>query len=88
MISEDREVLTELLSHFKEQIDAKISDIESTIYKNIQTDWAIQQNKIIVDQETRNRNVVMEILGTTKKFKQQVNKKFETWRQEDEAELI
>jgi hypothetical protein len=28
----------------------------------------------------------MEILDTTSKFKQSVNRKFENWRQEDEAE--
>ena len=35
MISEDREVLSELLTHFKEQIDAKIQEIESNISKNL-----------------------------------------------------
>ena len=63
-----------------------MTEIETQIGRNIQSDWAAKQQKITDDQETRNRYIVMEILATTKKFKQQVNKKFETWRQEDEAE--
>ena len=35
MISEDKEMLSDILNHFKEQIDAKLADIDGGITRNL-----------------------------------------------------
>jgi len=37
--SEDKEMLSDILNHFKEQIDAKLAEIDGGITRNLQKDW-------------------------------------------------
>lgn len=78
--SDDKEMLTEILNHFKEQIDSRLQEIDGGITRNLTKDWETTQAKISADQHTRNRNIIMEVIATTKKFKSKVNDKFNVWR--------
>ena len=82
--SEDKEMLSDILSQFRDAIDAKMQDIESNITRNLAKDWEVKSTNITTSQHDRNRNIIMEIITTTKKFKSNVGKKFEQWRIEDE----
>ena len=84
MTSEDKEMLSDILNHFKEQIDSRLAEIDGGITRNLQKDWQDCEKKLNDDQHARNRNIIMEIIATKKKFKDNVNKKFEDWRVEDE----
>ena len=84
LASEDKEMLSDILNHFKEQIDSKLAEIDGGITRNLQKDWQDTEQKILTEQHARNRNIIMEILDTQKKFKDNVGKKFEQWRIEDE----
>ena len=77
-------MLADILSQFRDGIDAKMQDIESNITRNLAKDWEIKSTSITTNQHDRNRNIIMEIISTTKKFKSNVSKKFEQWRIEDE----
>ena len=87
MVTEDKEMLPDILNHFKETMDTKIGEIDSNITRNLTNDWSETQNKISSDQHARNRNIIMEIIGVIDKFKIQVKKQFEFWRTEDENEI-
>ena len=64
LASEDKEMLSDILNHFKEQIDAKLSEIDGGITRNLQKDWSDTDTKITTEQHARNRNIIMEILAT------------------------
>ena len=51
--------------------------------RDLSKDWDKTQLKISTEQHGRNRNIIREIIETTKKFKVKVNDKFSVWRQED-----
>lgn len=88
MVTEDKEMLPDILNHFKETMDTKIGEIDSNITRNLTNDWTETQTKISNDQHARNRNIIMEIIGVIDKFKIQVKKRFEEWRTEDENDQI
>ena len=77
-------MLADILSQFRDGIDAKMQDIESNITRNLAKDWEIKSTNITTNQHDRNRNINMEIISITKKFKSNVGRKFEQWRIEDE----
>ena len=77
-------MLADILSQFRDSIDAKMQDIESNITRNLAKDWEAKSSNITTSQHDRNRNIIMEIISTTKKFKTNVGKKFEQWKIEDE----
>ena len=56
--SDDKEMLTDILNHFKEQIDAKLQDIDGGITRDLTKDWEKTQFKISTEQHSRNRNII------------------------------
>jgi hypothetical protein len=64
----ETETLMTLLENFKEFTENKISNFESVINSAITKDWKATEARITQDNHSRNRDIILEIVGNTKKF--------------------
>lgn len=80
----ETETLVTLLENFKEFTENKISNYESVINSEITKDWKSTEAKITQDNHSRNRDIILEIVGNTKKFQNENHRRFMSWREVDE----
>lgn len=82
----EQETLVTTLETFKETTENRISHFESVINSGITKDWKDNEMRIVLDQHTRNREIIQEIVANTKFFLDCNHRKFITWREQDEAD--
>jgi hypothetical protein len=70
----DSEALNQHLEGSRENVDAKINDMESLIVKELLRDWKNTETRILEHQHHRNRTIVQEVIGTCEKFRKEISK--------------
>jgi hypothetical protein len=70
----DSDALIQHLEGSKENVDAKINDVESQVTKELLRDWKNTENRILDHQHHRNRTIVQEVIRTCEKFRKEISK--------------
>ena len=70
----DKDTLISHLEASKENVDTKVSDKENEITKAIMDDWRTTEQRIIDEQQRRNRNIIEEIVKTAMQFRDDIGK--------------
>lgn len=80
------EALMTALENFKETTENRVQGYESMINNDIKSDWQAYENKLNLDQHTRNREIIQEIVENTAKFQAANHKQFTKWKEEDDQD--
>lgn len=73
----DADGLNQHLEGSKEQVEAKINDVESIVNRALSQDWKATETRILDHQHHRNRTIVQEIIRTCEKFRKEIKEEVE-----------
>merc|ERR1712091_476213 len=82
----EAEALQTALEGFKETVENRIQNYESTINNDIKLDWTATETQIQQDQHSRNRDIIKEIVAECANFREENRQKFLSWANEDEQD--
>lgn len=83
ILDENKDAVDEMVTLFIEKIEGEANNKDGLITRGRVGEWQALENKIKEDQNTRSRQIICEIIETTKGFQTSIQDKFETFRNED-----
>jgi protein involved in sex pheromone biosynthesis len=70
------------LDNFKDHMESAIQAIEKDIRSRTLAEWKEIEEKFLLNQHNRNRNIVKEVIETSKDFRDSIQDNFERMRDE------
>ena len=87
LIDESKDAVDELVTLFIEKIENEANLKDGAIARGRNGEWNARTTEIIEAQHTRGRQIIQEIISTTKNFQESFEQKFLEFAAEDENDV-
>ena len=73
---ENKDMIDELVLQFCEKVEQEVSARDQDMQREREREWTQIQDEILQSQNMRSRNIIMEIIDTTKMFEDNIRKSY------------